>query len=251
MAGEEGPRRAVLHGIIGDSSQAAIFVGALTILLGFAVSAATSRNGVIPTVLMATALVLLAFLNALLVALFVRSHQLHDLNQVSIRLQEVVAAAEYDWIISDELLASWETTRPWDKITVVSPDLSIDTGSGPFVTAVKANIQRGVKYHYVVPSNPLVQGRLPALRQMFQKRLDILTIAQVDPKLFHILPVHIVVYEDSTVPGDIPLVVMEAPSGDRHWLRFSETNASAVIGSIINLSSAQVSQPPPSDGGRK
>jgi hypothetical protein len=223
--------------VLGDSSQTAIIVGTLTVLLGFIINATTDKIGILASSLVAAALVLMSLLNAALVASLVKSYHVKQLTQLSDRLHEVIAAAEYDWVISDEQLAAWETTRDYDKITVVSPDLSIDTGSGPFVAAVKANIGRGVAYHYIVPATSLIQGRLPALRQIFGKRKDLFTVSQVDPQFFHILPGHIVIYEARGAPGDIPLVVMESPSGDRHWLRFNESNASAVIGSVIYLSS--------------
>lgn len=237
MANHEGPRKERWRTVLADSSQTAIIVGALTVLLGFVINATTDKIGLVASSMVAAALVLMSLLNAALVATLVRSYHVKQLTQLSDRLHEVIAAAEYDWVISDEQLAAWETTRDWDKITVVSPDLSIDTGSGPFVAAVKANIGRGVAYHYIFPATSLIQGRLPALRKMFDRRKDLFTVSQVDPQFFHILPVHIVIYEAAGAPGDIPLVVMESPSGDRHWLRFNESNASSVIGSVIYLSS--------------
>jgi len=217
------------------ASQAGLIVGGLTILLGIAISAIRGEVGALATYVAAGVIVIVSVLNAVLVSYVVRSYHMPDLYDIANRLTDVITAAEYNWVISDEQLAAWETTRNWDKITVVSPDLSIDTGSGPFVEAVKANIRRGVHYQYVLPAIPLIHGRIPALEKMFARRPNKLTISKVDPAVFHILPGHIVIYQLTDAPGDIPMVVMESPYGVRHWLLFNEKNASAVIGSIARI----------------
>lgn len=104
------------------------------------------------------------------------------------------------WGLPDKIAYEATVKSAW----VLSPDLVLDQGSPELRAVVRANLERGVEYRYLVPSRTAVTRRA---RQLLREapagaRLSVRVLSQPDP----LLVTEVVLY-DARTPQRLGLMI--------------------------------------------
>ncbi len=115
------------------------------------------------------------------------------------------------------------------EIWIVSPDLELDAVGRTFRSVTRKNLEKGIKYTFIVPRSELVQSRIYMLEGEYKRYSALVRIKQVPESDFRLLAVtHIDIYTPNTAEARVFLQLPVKQRG--YWIELSRDDAHSLIG---------------------
>jgi hypothetical protein len=166
----------------------------------------------------------------------------HNTELESVLNQLKVYVPSIPWLYNDEALAKIESEVLCKSIWIISPDLSNVTEKQEIISAVKKNIDKGVKYTYIVPNSNPVKAVLPRLQELFGQSGK-LNLIKLTPSRFQKLSVtHIAIFNPrgvDNIPAEVFLELPIEKAGGKKirgfWIRVANDAAKDLIGRFQDI----------------
>jgi len=152
-------------------------------------------------------------------------------------LENLRNTSKLNWIISDNELIFIETQKKKSKeIWIINPDPSNDTGDSPWTSAIKDNLNDGIKYIYIAPNRSTLPGAVNGLKTVFRGFMKQCKILAVTEEQYQNLPFeHLVVYDPLNTTDEIECYAEIIGEERGFWFRIPETKRNEIIGRLSHL----------------
>lgn len=154
-----------------------------------------------------------------------------ELQKILEKLEKLNTAPRHDWLYTSQELETIETMLQCRSIWVFSPDLVSEARS----LALRKNIQRGVRYTYIIPEAEDVEPLLPRLYRFFEAYPQQLRVVRLPQNMFRIITTtHLLIYNPNMERGETCQVFWELPIrsrryGQSHWIKVADEVAQELV----------------------
>jgi len=80
------------------------------------------------------------------------------------RFDIVAVTAKADWLVANDHLMKIEKTVKCHTVYIITASLDEEIDDKQYAPIIKNNLKRGIKYHYLVPDDPVLQSRAAHLK---------------------------------------------------------------------------------------
>jgi hypothetical protein len=209
----------------------AVFIGIAVIIIEIVLHKTSEHFGLAEAII--GAFVTLIFLSVFM-GLFIWGIRCKHDNRINELITAFRGQTNHSWLLSSAEINEMERMHKSNNIWIISPDLSLDTGSTDFLYTVVKNIKRGVRYTYFVSDTNLIKARLKEVNAVYESSINaprIITLKEAE--FFAITRTHIAMYNPEAKKGIPPRVFVELPLQNRGWwVEMSSNDGADYIGRI-------------------
>ncbi len=193
----------------------------------------TIREFIISTILTSVLLLTVTLITGKIIQSKVRTEMgilVTNLKQISKNL------TPHNQIIFNTIeLMDMESNLNCSEVWVCTLDLSNDiSDTGFFHDVVIKNIQKGIRYTYILPETNVILSKLPALKIVFKSNPNLLSIKLISESKYRSIAFsHAVIYNPTMASKRKAVAFLELPIEEKNlWVRFDNTYTYDLIGRI-------------------